>query len=124
MEKGADRYGFDAVIAIQSEFPSLAYQMKEDSGVKQLFIAVQKLADYTKQQLLNDNAHEIEHCYRVAHEIPVRGGNICRLAIENIFVYSVSHLPEVSLTVPQDARTAFLAFFKKEYCKQINALPA
>lgn len=106
---------------IQSEFPSLAYQLKPDTDVRQLFKAVQNLADYTKEQLRENNQFEIEHCFRVAHEISEQGSNISKLAIENIFVYSVSNLLGFSFLVSSDARTQFLKFFKKEYCKLINS---
>jgi hypothetical protein len=111
----------NSVQMIQSEFPSLAYQLKPDSSIKQLFRAVQNLADYTKEQLLENNQFEIEHCFRVAHEISNQGSNISRMAIENAFVYSVSRLLEKSFSVSQEARKLFLKFFGNEYCKQINA---
>lgn len=112
---------YNSVQMIQSEFPALAYQIKPDTSIKQLFKAVQNLADYTKEQLRENNQFEIEHCFRVAHEISEQGSNISRLAIENIFVYSVSNLLEFSFSVSAEARTQFLRFFKKEYCKQINS---
>lgn len=106
---------------IQSEFPTLAYQLKPDTGIKQLFKAVQNLADYTKEQLREDNRFEIEHCFKVAHGFSEQGSNISKLAIENVFVYSVSHLLEMSFSVSQEARKLFLKHFKTEYSKLINS---
>lgn len=112
---------YNSVQMIQSEFPALAYQIKPDTGIKQLFKAVQNLADYTKEQLREDNRFEIEHCFKVAHEISEQGSNISKLAIENVFVYSVSHLLEMSFSVSQEARKLFLKHFKTEYSKLINS---
>ncbi|MFN8286304.1 MAG: hypothetical protein U0V74_06095 [Chitinophagales bacterium] len=124
MEEYGSRTSYDAVITIQAEFPALAYQLQSNVWIKQLFISVQNLAAYTKEQLLSGNQKEVEHCYNVAREILDKGGNISRMAIENVFVYAVSHLLEVSLSVSQEARSLFLALFKKEYCRQLNATQA
>ena len=105
---------------IQSEFPFLTYQKETGSNIKQLFLVIQKLADHTKMQLLDDNEAEIEHCYQVAHEILQQGSNISKLAIENVFVYSVSRLLDISLTVSNNSRKEFLKFFRKEYSRQIT----
>ncbi len=112
---------YNSVQMIQNEFPALAYQLKQDSSIRQLFKAVHNLADYTKEQLLENNQLEIEHCYLVAKHISEQGTNLSKLAIENIFIYSVSHLLEVSLAVSGEARSLFLSFFGKEYSRQINS---
>ncbi len=115
---------YDAVITIQAEFPALAYQLRPNVWITQLFKSVHNLAAYTKEQLLAGNQKEVEHCYQVAREILDKGGNISRLAIENVFVFGVSHLLEVSLNVSHEARSLFLHLFKQEYCRQLNATQA
>ncbi len=112
---------YNSVQMIQNEFPALAHQVKPDTRIRQLFKAVQNLADYTKEQLLENNQLEIEHCYRVAKLISNQGTNLSKLAIENIFIYSVSHLLEVSFAVSAEARSGFLKFFGNEYSRQINS---
>lgn len=121
METDRLNSGINALQIIRSEFPAITMQGKPASPVKELFTAVNNLTQYTRAQLLTNNELEIEHCYKVAHTIMQQGTNLSRLAIENIFVYGVSHLLEVSFSASQQARNKFLAFFEKEYCRQIYA---
>jgi hypothetical protein len=111
---------FSAVQLIQNEFPALVYHQQTGSGVRDVFKMVQNLANYTREQLKERNENEIEHCFKVAHEILVNGSNIAKLAIENVFVYSVSRLLEVSLQVSAMERRLFLKFFRKEYEARIG----
>lgn len=121
MKEFGNTTGYNAVLTIQSEFPALTYSLNADTWIKQLFKSVQNLADYTKKQLIEGNYQEVEHCYRTAHEILKNGGNISKAAIENVFVSRISKVLEVSFAVPVQARHQFLSFFKKRYCKKINA---
>ncbi len=111
---------YDAVSVIQSEFPYLSYQTRNSSNNKNLFHVVNNLANYTKNQLLENNEAECEHCFKVAYEIWEQGSNISKMAIENIFVYSLSRLLERSFSVSNEAREQFLKFFRKQYEVQIG----
>ena len=112
---------YDTVSVIQSEFPYLSYQTRNSSNNKNLFHVVNNLANYTKNQLLEHNDRECEHCFKVAYEIWEQGSNISKMAIENIFVYSLSRLLERSFSVSNEAREQFLKFFRKQYEVQIGA---
>jgi len=115
---------YSAVQMIQSEFPALVYPQQTGYSVRDIFKAVQNLANYTKEQLHEKNKAEIEHCFEVAHQISVNGSNIAKLAIENIFVYSVSRVLEVSFQVSATERGMFLRFFRKEYEAQTGHNPS
>ena len=112
---------YDTVSVIQSEFPYLSYQMHNASNNKNVLQAVSNLANYAKDQILEHNHVECEHCFRVAHDIFEHGSNISRLAIENVFVYSLSRLLEQSLSASNESREQFLKFFRKQYEIQIGA---
>ncbi len=101
---------YDAVSVIQSEFPYLSYQTRNSSNNKNLFHVVNNLANYTKNQLLENNEAECEHCFKVAYEIWEQGSNISKMAIENIFVYSLSRLLERSFSVSNEHGNNFLNF--------------
>lgn len=112
---------YNTVEIIKGEFPYLTYQQEDSNNIKTLFRTVQQMAAYTREQLIKQNESEVEHCYKVAQKILQQGTGISKLAIENIFIYHVSHVLELSFSVSQNARRQFLHFFKNEYCKQINA---
>lgn len=107
---------YSVIQVIQNEFPALVYRQPYCvEGFPRMLKAVQTFAEYTRAQLLERNETEIEHCFHVAKGILTYGSNLAKLAIENIFVYNVSRLLEVSLSVSQSERNLFLKFFRKEY---------
>ena len=121
MNNSINTSSINAVMEIQREFPAIAYPAKNDSLIKQLFKVVQCFADYTKKQLAEDNEAEVVHCYRTAHHILQHGGNIAKVAIENVFISDVSKTLESSFSVSRNARPLFLQYFKKEYARHISA---
>lgn len=108
--------GYNAAQIIQNEFPALVYRRAYSAeGIPGMLKAVQILAEYTREQLLEENEAEIERCFHVAKNILTCGSNLAKLAIENVFIHSVSRLLEVSLSISQSERNLFLKFFRKEY---------
>ncbi len=110
---------FNAMQMINSQFPALTFQAKIDRPL-QLFAAVQKLAEYAKKQLAEQNDKEVERCFTVAYDIMNHGSNLAKLAVQNVFVFSVSHWLEASFFVSQKSKSLFLKFFKNEYEAQIK----
>lgn len=72
---------YNSLQMIQSEFPALAYQTATQPNSKSFFKTIQNFADYTKEQLKENNEFEIEHCFRVAHDILEQGSTISKLAL-------------------------------------------
>lgn len=112
---------YDSLQLIKGEFRYLTFQLGEQSKKDNIFSLAQELAAYTKTQLLEQNDNEVEHCFKVADEVIQHGSNIAKIAIENIFVFSVRRVLEMSLSVSNEARSLFLKFFKQQYENQITA---
>lgn len=114
---------YDAVQILKGEFPALSYQIPEQNKIKNLFKTMQLFADYTREQLIIENEAEVERCYAIAREVLIYGTNIARLAVSNVFVYSLCRLLDKGFSVPQRARATFLKYFRKEYEEQLYGPP-
>jgi hypothetical protein len=106
---------------ISHDLPSLSVQLSYIKDENDVYGYVECLTGYTKSLINEDNLPEVEQCFNAAYDLLHQGNRLIQLAIENIFIYSVSHLLEVSLLVAPAARKLFLQKFSKQYSKQINS---
>jgi len=106
---------------ITNNVPALAVQLSHIKDNNDVYRAIDCLTCYTKELIREDRLSEIQACFHAAFELLHEGNRLIQLAVENMFIYSVSRLLEISLNVTQPIRTLFLNIFKKEYCKQINS---
>jgi hypothetical protein len=106
---------------ISNELPALAIELSYIRDENDIYKAIECLTTHTSSLIREDRVNEVEQCFEMAYELLHEGNRLVQLAIENIFIFSVSHLLEVSLSVAQPVRKLFLENFRKEYCKQINS---
>ncbi len=53
---------------------------------------MQRFADLTKKCILEGNIKRAEGCFKTADKLLVTGNMIIKNAVENVYVYSLSHL--------------------------------
>jgi hypothetical protein len=106
---------------ISQDVPALSVELSYIKDENDVYKIIECLTGYTKTLIREDRVNEVEQCFETAYELLHQGNRLIQLAMENIFIYSVSHLLEVSLCAAQPVRKLFLKNFSKEYCKQINS---
>ena len=106
---------------ICQDVPALSVELSYIKDQNDVYGLIECLTGYTKTLINQDKINEVEQCFKAAYELLHEGNRLIQLAVENIFIYSVSHLLEVSFSAAQPVRKMFLQNFSKEYCKQINS---
>jgi hypothetical protein len=82
------------------------------------YFEMQRFADLTKKLIMQGNIARAKKCLQVAEQLLLKGSNIEKLAIVNVFVFSVSSFMEMhNCSISQ----LFPASLQAEYLDQINA---
>lgn len=106
---------------ISNDIPALSIELSYIKDDNDVYKVIECLTGHTKVLIREERIAEVEECFKAAYELLHEGNRLIQLAVENIFIYSVSRLLEVSLSAAQPVRKMFLQNFSKEYCKQINS---
>jgi hypothetical protein len=106
---------------ITTEIPELGSRLSFIPVKANAFKSIDCLTTYTKDLIRNGETTKAEQCFRTAYELLHQGSALVQLAIANIFVFSVSHMLEGSLTAAQSIRVSFLKNFGEEYSQQISS---
>lgn len=78
-------------IYMQRVIPELSGPLNEDNG-KNVYNTVRLLSDYTSTNIVNQNFKNVKKCLSIAGKIYNKGNEAVKGAIENIYVYSFSHM--------------------------------
>ncbi len=74
------------------ELPGIAQELKTFSPTLNIYKTVQCLANYTKSKIVQHDLGTVKQCFAIAENIYVKGNELVRSAVENVFVFSFSAL--------------------------------
>jgi len=106
---------------ISNGIPELEVELSHIPVRANAFKSIDCLTTYTKDLIRHGETARVELCFKTAYKLLHQGSSLEQLAITNIFVFSVSHLLEGSMTVAQPIRVSFLRNFGEEYSQQISS---
>ena len=85
--------------------------------VQTIYKQAERFAEITKSAIISGNIHRAKKCLALAERLFATGSNHTKIAISNVYVYSVSSFMEVRGC---SISNLFPIALKKEYLKQIN----
>lgn len=114
---------YEGTKLIESEFPQLTRLYKRSSLSTDIYRAVQRLLDFSKEAVLDYNLSLFRKCFTLAKRLYNQGDIIIRSAIEKSFIYSFS-----SFFQQDDMEKKRLKFFIPDdfyhiYLKELEHLP-
>jgi hypothetical protein len=74
------------------ELPGIEKELKVFSPTLNIFKTVQCLANYTKSKIIQHDLGTVKKYFAIAEEVYVKGNELVKGAIENVFVFSFSSL--------------------------------
>lgn len=106
----------EAISLIQNEFPIIEPSHIQTADIYQF---VKRFADLTRRFAQINNLGEVKHCFNVAEKMIKEGNCVVRMAIENVYIFSIAHLLDVS---PRGFKIKGIMneSLRNEYLKQIN----
>ena len=106
---------------LHQEFPMMTETRELDPESNTIYKTLYSFADLTKQLISKGNLKEVKHCFWVAEKILLYGNNHIKNAVENVYVYSVSSMLDVTNPISRVVKNLLTDALKKEYNRQICA---
>lgn len=103
------------------ELPEINCELEKLPNSSNVYKAMECFVDYTKQVISKGNLNEVKHCFSVAEKILDHGNYSVKNAIENVYVYSLGTVVELSALQTDKLKNIFNGTLKKEYYKQMIA---
>lgn len=85
--------------------------------VQTIYKQAERFAEITKSAIISGNIHRAKKCLALAERLFATGSNQTKIAISNVYVYSVSSFMEVRGC---SISNLFPLALKQEYLRQIN----
>lgn len=85
-----NQYEVPALLA--DELPAIGADLKQVKPLGNVHSSIRILTEYTGQMVSVHQLEVVKHCMRVAEQLYVKGNNLIRNAIENVFVYAISSM--------------------------------
>lgn len=78
-------------IYMQRVIPELSGSLNNEN-CKNVYNTVRLLSDYTSTNIVNQNFKNVKKCLAIAEKIYNKGNAAVKGAIENVYIYSFSHM--------------------------------
>lgn len=101
--------------------PDINYELEKLASTKNIYKTVACFVDYTKELLLTGKMKSVKKCLKLAEKMLNEGNNTVKNAIENVYVYSLGTLLDVSDATSTELKKIFNGGLRKEYHRQIMA---
>ncbi len=86
---------------LEETLPDISRELKNAGNCANIYDTVRVLLNYTFSKIRDHNYTTVKSCFKIAEKLYTRGTRTVKCAIENVFVFSFSHLP---VSDPQDKK--------------------
>jgi len=77
---------------VEQEIPELSAQLSDKEKCSTVHDTINLLRDHTHDKMAENNFNAVKQCMTVAEKLYKKGNHTVKNAIENIYVYSFSHM--------------------------------
>jgi hypothetical protein len=78
---------------LEETLPDISPELRKENNTSNIYKLIHILLDYTFKKIREHNITTVKKCFLLAEKLYNRGNEAVRCAVENIYVYSFSHLP-------------------------------
>ena len=103
------------------EFPEMNNNLGMRPNPDNIYATVGCFVDFTRKLIKKGNIKSVKHCFSVAETMLDDGNNIVKNAIENVYVYSLGSVVDLSSSTANYLKKLFNGSLKKGYYRQIFA---
>jgi hypothetical protein len=109
--------GEDIQEILNAEIPGLKTEQHNEGN---LFKIIDGFAGYTIGLMKKGNLYALKNCFNTAERLLIDGSSEVKLAIENIFVYSVTVFFDMGNAVSRQVKELLPPHLMDEYHKQVS----
>jgi hypothetical protein len=109
--------GNDVTEILKAHVPDLKIEQVNETN---LFKLIDGFAAYTIELLKKGNLSAIKHCFNTAEIMLLEGSAEVKLAIENVYVFSVTTFFEMGHAVSKQIKELLPLHLMEEYHKQVS----
>ncbi len=104
-----------------NELPDINPVLEKTEDVNNIYKAMQCFANFTKSLVHKGDFKEVKHCFHVAESLLKHGNSTVITAIENVYVYSLSSILDLTGPVSLKVKSLLTDSLRKEYRRQVGA---
>jgi hypothetical protein len=106
---------------LKREFPEKDCELEKFHTPDNIYKTIECFVDFTRQLINKEKLSSVRHCFRLAERMLNDGNSSVKNAIENVYVYSLGTVLDLSLSTTEKLKKIFNGSLKKEYYRQISA---
>jgi hypothetical protein len=106
---------------LQREFPEMNCGGETLSNPNNVYKTIACFVDFTRQLIDKGNINSVKRCLKLAERMLDDGNNTVKNAIENVYVYSLGIVIDLSVPTTNKLKKIFNGSLKKEYYRQVSA---
>ncbi|HXS35055.1 MAG TPA: hypothetical protein VN721_00030 [Flavipsychrobacter sp.] len=84
---------FEVPMYLKEALPEIEQDLNHTDNPANAYQSIHIFLDYTFRKVKEHNMAVVKKCFSVAEKLYSKGNNVVKCAVENIFVFSLSHLP-------------------------------
>jgi hypothetical protein len=106
---------------LQRELPEINTELEKLQNGADIYKTMECFVDFTKQLINKGMYIAVKDCFRLAERMLADGNNTVKNAIENVYVYSLGIVLELSASTSNTLNEIFNGSLRKEYNRQVCA---
>ena len=84
---------FEVPMYLKEALPEIEKDLKLTDDPANIYQAIHIFLDYTFKKVKEHNMAVVKKCFFLAEKLYSKGNKVVKCAVENVFVFSLSHLP-------------------------------
>jgi hypothetical protein len=104
-----------------NELPGMNPILEKTEDVNNIYKTIQCFANFTKSLVSKGDFKEVKHCFQVAENLLKNGNNTVINAIENVYVYSLSSILDLTTPLSLKVKSLLTDSLMKEYRRQVGS---
>jgi hypothetical protein len=106
---------------LQREFPEINSELEKLTNPNNIYKTIDCFVDFTRNLINAGKLRSVKGCFKLAERMLDDGNNTVKNAIENVYVYSLGIVIDLSVPTANKLKKIFNGSLKKEYYRQVSA---
>lgn len=111
---------YEVALLLSTEFPEIYKELTGLGRTVNVYKTVQCFADYTIRLIKANELTRVKNCFHTAEKMMQEGSGAVRIAVENVYVFSIGILVDTLPAFGKTIREAMTTEIRATYYRQLN----